>query len=77
MTLSHALDVVRQLEYSQRIHLIQAMLDDIAVEHESPPTLSPAQEAELDRRLADHEANPDDVVPWPQVKAAILARMRP
>ena len=35
-----------------------------------------AQLAELDRRLADHEANPDDVVPWTEVKTAALARIR-
>lgn len=34
-----------------------------------------AQKAELDRRLADHEANPDDVVPWSEVKAYALARI--
>ena len=28
------------------------------------------------RRLADHEANPGDVVPWEQVKAEALARFR-
>jgi putative addiction module component (TIGR02574 family) len=31
---------------------------------------------ELDRRLADHEAHPDDVVAWEQVKAEALARMK-
>jgi len=31
--------------------------------------------AELDRRIADHEANPDDVVSWEEVKAEALNRI--
>jgi putative addiction module component (TIGR02574 family) len=30
-----------------------------------------AMKAELDRRLADHEANPDDMVSWAEVKAGL------
>ena len=33
-------------------------------------------EAEIDRRLADAEANPSDSVPWEQVKAEALARFQ-
>ena len=32
--------------------------------------------AEIDRRLADAEAAPDDSVPWEQVKAEALARFQ-
>ena len=32
--------------------------------------------AEIDRRLADAEANPGDSVPWEQVKAEALARFQ-
>jgi hypothetical protein len=39
-------------------------------------SLSPAFRTELDRRLADHKANPDDTVPWEEFKAAALARMK-
>jgi putative addiction module component (TIGR02574 family) len=38
--------------------------------------LTEAQRQELQRRIEDHEANPDDVVPWEQVKAEALARFR-
>jgi putative addiction module component (TIGR02574 family) len=37
--------------------------------------LTEVQKEELDRRLADLDARPDDVVPWSDVKAAALARM--
>jgi len=30
---------------------------------------------ELDRRLAEHDANPNDAVPWSEVKALALAWM--
>jgi Putative addiction module component len=34
-----------------------------------------AHRAELDRRLVDHAANPDDVVPWDEVKDSALTRI--
>jgi putative addiction module component (TIGR02574 family) len=36
--------------------------------------LSEGKREELKRRMADHAANPDDVVPWEQVQADALAR---
>ncbi len=35
-----------------------------------------AQKAELKQRLAHHLAEPSDVVPWHEVKAAVLAKLR-
>lgn len=32
-------------------------------------------DAELDRRLDEHLANPDDVFSWEQVKAELLAKI--
>jgi len=32
------------------------------------------QAAELDCRLADHQANPSDVVPWNEIKTATEAK---
>jgi putative addiction module component (TIGR02574 family) len=40
------------------------------------PPLGPALRQELDRRLAEHLANPGDVIPWEQVEAEALARMQ-
>ena len=40
------------------------------------PELTEEQEAELDRRLDEDDAAPDDVVPWEEVKAQALARIR-
>ncbi len=38
--------------------------------------LTAAQERELERRLAEHEADPGDVVPWEEVKAQALTRFQ-
>jgi putative addiction module component (TIGR02574 family) len=38
--------------------------------------LSEEQKQELRRRAAEHEANPEDAIPWEQVKAEALARFR-
>jgi putative addiction module component (TIGR02574 family) len=66
---SHELDVDEQIE------LVEAIWDGIVSRGAAPP-LTEAQKTELDRRLADHLANPDDVVPWSEVKAAALAKIR-
>ncbi len=36
---------------------------------------SAAQEAELDRRLDEYLANPDDVFTWDTVKAELMAKI--
>jgi len=64
---------IDRLSVEDRIALAVAIWDSVA---DAPhrPLLTDAQRRELDRRLADHAANPDDVVPWEQVKADALAR---
>ncbi|WP_198002373.1 addiction module protein [Chlorobium ferrooxidans] len=37
-----------------------------------PPSLTEEQKIELDRRIEDLSANPDDVVSWEEAKAAAL-----
>jgi putative addiction module component (TIGR02574 family) len=69
------LDEARKLDVSEQIDLVEAIWDGIASRGEVPP-LTDAQKAELDRRLAAHLANPDDVIPWNEVKAAVLAKIR-
>jgi putative addiction module component (TIGR02574 family) len=66
---------IDRLSVEERIALATAIWDSIAAESHSP-LLTEAQRAELERRLADHAANPDDVVPWEQVKAEALARFK-
>ena len=63
---------IERLSVEERLALVEELWDSIA---EATP-LTDAQRAELDRRLAEHEANPDDVVPWENIKASITARLR-
>lgn len=68
------LSQARQLSIQDQLELAEALWEGIATRGEAPgPTT--AQKAELDRRLADHEAKPDDVVSWSDVKASALARI--
>ena len=60
-----------RLSLAERILLVEELWDSIAA---STP-ITDAQRAELDRRLADHEANPDDVVSWEEVQSSITARL--
>lgn len=64
----------RRLSVHDQLALVEALWDDIARRGAVPPPTD-AQKRELDRRLADHEANPDDVVTWAEVKAAAIARI--
>ena len=63
------------LDIDEQIALIEAIWDGI-VSRGAVPALTEAQKTELDHRLADHLANPNDVVPWGEVKAAALAKIR-
>ena len=69
------LQQARVLDIDEQIELVEAIWDGI-VSRGAVPLLTEAQKTELDRRLADHLANPDDVVPWSEVKAAALAKNR-
>jgi putative addiction module component (TIGR02574 family) len=66
---------IDRMDLDDRIRLAQEILDSVSAEAEKLP-LTEAQRSELERRLADHEANPHDVVPWEQVKAEALARIK-
>ena len=66
---------IDRMSVEDRIALATAIWESIAAEPH-PPLLTEAQRRELDHRLADHAANPGDVVPWEQVKAEALARFK-
>ena len=62
---------IEGLSVAERLILVEELWDSIAA---STP-ITDAQRAELDRRLADHEAYPDDVVSWEEVHSSISARL--
>jgi putative addiction module component (TIGR02574 family) len=64
---------INRLSVAERLALAQQIWDSIAIDPDQVP-LTEAQRQELERRADDDDANPDDVVPWEQVKAEALAR---
>ncbi|MEZ2237404.1 addiction module protein [Microcoleus sp.] len=70
MDLTVTLNQITSLSIEDRIRLVQAIWDSIAAE-QAYPNLTEIQKQELDRRISDSEANPDDVMTWEQIKASI------
>lgn len=66
---------IDRLTVEQRVALAQAIWDSIATEPH-PPLLTDTQRQELERRVAQDEASPDEVIPWEQVEAQTLARLQ-
>ena len=66
---------IDRLSVEERLALVEDLWDSIAGES-AAMSLTDVQRAELDRRLADHEANPTDVVAWEDVKASIATRLK-
>lgn len=69
----------RHLTVHERLRLIGDIWDSIAEEAEADPGILPltdAQRAELDRRLAEHERDPESAVPWDEALDGIRQRLR-
>jgi putative addiction module component (TIGR02574 family) len=64
-----------QLDVNQRLALVEELWDSIAAEGADLP-LAPAQAVELNRRLADHRAAPDDVVSLEEVMASLREQLK-
>ena len=64
---------IDRLSVAERIVLVQKIWDSIAADAHRVP-LTEAQRQELERRADDDDANPEDTVPWEQVRAQALAR---
>ena len=73
MDITATLNQIIVLSIQDRIRLVQAILDSIATEQDHLD-LTDSQKQELDRRIDDYEANPDNVLTWEEVKASVKAR---
>lgn len=60
-----------QWSVEERVELLHALWDQL-VQAGGPPTLTKQDRAELDRRLDDLNAHPENVLTWEEV----LARLR-
>jgi len=56
-----------------RAELAMALWESLGdSEREAELALTPEQEAELDRRMAEHLANPASAIPWEEVRRKLL-----
>jgi putative addiction module component (TIGR02574 family) len=64
-----------RLPPQERAELAIALWESLTdAERDAELTLSPEQEAELDRRWAEHLADPSSAVPWEEVRKKLLGR---
>jgi putative addiction module component (TIGR02574 family) len=70
MDITTTLNQIIALSIQDRIRLVQAILDSIATDQDYLD-LTDSQKQELDRRIDDYEANPDNVMTWEEVKASL------
>jgi putative addiction module component (TIGR02574 family) len=61
------------LSVAERIQLVEDLWDSIAAEPEALE-LTEAQKEELDRRMAEHKADPSSAIPWEEVRARLRQR---
>lgn len=64
---------ILQLPVEERLRLVQLIWDSVAADTSAVP-LSDAHRAVIDQRLAEHEANPDDVASRDEVLAEARRR---
>ena len=75
MSASEILEQIRNLPSAEKLELIEQIRNEFADGFESiNDALTPEQAAELDRRVAELDANPENGVPWEEVKADIEKR---
>ena len=65
---------IDRMDVNERLALVEEIWASICADAKAFP-LSEAQRAELDRRVADDNEFPDDVVPWDEVKRSARARL--
>jgi putative addiction module component (TIGR02574 family) len=62
---------INSLSAAEKAELLDIVWESLEADAAS---LTDAQRAELDYRIARHEQNPSDVVPWQQVRAGLFKK---
>jgi len=62
---------IKSLSAAEKAELLDEVWESLEADAVS---LTDEQRAELDHRIARHEHNPSDVVPWEQVKASLFKK---
>lgn len=72
---SPPLSEIFKLPANERAELAMALWESLTdAERDAELTLTPEQEAELDRRWAEHLADPSSAIPWEDIRRKLLAR---
>jgi putative addiction module component (TIGR02574 family) len=67
--LPNTLAELLKLPAGERVEIAIELWNSLSdAEREFELALTPEQEAELDRRLAEHIARPDSAIPWKEVR---------
>jgi putative addiction module component (TIGR02574 family) len=69
--MSYLRNQIENLSAAEKVELLDAVWESL--EADAIP-LTEAQRAELDYRIARHQQNPSDVLPWEQVKADLFRK---
>jgi putative addiction module component (TIGR02574 family) len=71
--LANTIDELLKLSAMERAEIAMALWESLTdAEREAELALTPEQEAELDRRLAEHIANPGSAIPWDEVRQKLV-----
>ena len=62
---------INSLSAAEKAELLDTVWESLEADAVSP---TDAQRAELDYRIARHDQNPSDVIPWQQVKAGLFKK---
>jgi putative addiction module component (TIGR02574 family) len=73
MDFSSTLTEIASLSIDDRLKLVHAILDTVAND-QSPPELTEEQKEELRRRVAELDADPNNVLTWDEIKARVRAK---
>jgi putative addiction module component (TIGR02574 family) len=65
---------IDRLGLDERLRLVEEIWDLIGAKDEEIP-LTNVQRVELERRMAEDDAHPDDTVAWDEVKSSTLSRL--
>ena len=70
-----AIDELFKLSKNERMQIAIALWNSVELEDEDLG-LTEEQLAEIDRRVKHLDEHPEDTIPWEEVKARILKRLR-
>jgi putative addiction module component (TIGR02574 family) len=72
--MSNAAPDYRSLSVSERIQLVEDIWDSIVAENPDSIQLTPAQLAEVHRRVEAHDADPNSAVSWNSIRSELFHR---